>query len=225
MTILLNIDTALGTASVCLSTEEKVLSFVENNDQKDHASWLHTSIASMLQQTGMKTTDLSAVAVSIGPGSYTGLRVGLSAAKGFCYALNIPLITVGTLDMIAFAVKEEAIEFICPMIDARRMEVFTALYDKNLRQIHAPSAMIIDPERFSTALDKNKVLFCGNGSKKLRSILAHPNAAFSDTSMTSLHLSEIAHQYYRESKFSDLAYTEPLYIKEFFSTDRKAASK
>jgi tRNA threonylcarbamoyladenosine biosynthesis protein TsaB len=223
MALLLNIDTALGTASACLSTEEKVLLFVENNDQKDHASWLHTSIAAMLQQTGMKTTDLSAVSVSIGPGSYTGLRVGLSAAKGFCYALNIPLIAVGTLDMIAFAVKEEATEFICAMIDARRMEVFTALYDKNLRQIHAPSAMIIDTERFSTALDKNKVLFCGNGSKKLQGILSHPNASFSDTAMTSLHLSAIAYQLYREKQFADLAYTEPLYLKEFYSPDRKIA--
>lgn len=224
MALLLNIDTALENASACLSTEENVLSFTENKDQKDHASWLHTSIAAMLQQTGMKATDLTAVAVSIGPGSYTGLRVGLSAAKGLCYALNIPLITVGTLDMIAFAVKDQAVEFICAMIDARRMEVFTALYDKNQRQIHAPSAMIIDIQRFSTALDKNKVLFCGNGSKKLQAILSHPNATFSDTSMTSFHLSQIAHQYYRENRFADLAYTEPLYIKDFFFADRKIGS-
>ncbi len=224
MALLLNIDTALETASACLSTEEEILLFTENKDQKDHASWLHTSIAAMLKQTGMKTTDLSAVAVSIGPGSYTGLRVGLSAAKGLCYALNIPLITVGTLDMIAFAVKEEAFEFICAMIDARRMEVFTALYDKNQRQIHPPSAMIIDIQRFSTALDKNKVLFCGNGSKKLQAILSHPNATFSDTSMTSIHLSQIAHQYYRENRFADLAYAEPLYIKDFFFADRKIGS-
>lgn len=222
MALLLNIDTALGTASACLSTEEKILSFSENNDQKDHAAWLHASIAAMLQQTGKKTTDLSAVSVSIGPGSYTGLRVGLSAAKGFCYALNIPLISIGTLELIAFAVKEEAVEFICPMIDARRMEVFTALYDKNLRQLHSASAMVIDQQRFSSVLDNNKVLFCGNGSKKLQPILTHPNAMFSDTTMTSIHLSQIAQQYYRENKFADLAYTEPFYLKEFYSPDRKA---
>jgi tRNA threonylcarbamoyladenosine biosynthesis protein TsaB len=120
MSLILNIDTALDTASVCLANQKEVLQFSVNEDQKDHAAWLHQTIAELLQKGGYSIKDLDAVAVSIGPGSYTGLRVGLATAKGFCYALQIPLITVNTLKLIAFAAKDEAIDLICPMIDARR---------------------------------------------------------------------------------------------------------
>ncbi|HEX7846759.1 MAG TPA: tRNA (adenosine(37)-N6)-threonylcarbamoyltransferase complex dimerization subunit type 1 TsaB [Chitinophagaceae bacterium] len=221
MAIILNIDTALETASVCLSSDEKILSFAENKKQTDHASWLHSAIDAMLKKENIEPGSIDAIAVSIGPGSYTGLRIGLSAAKGLCYALNIPLITIGTLELIAFAVKEEATELICALIDARRMEVFTAVYDKKLNTELHPCAMIIDDKSFSELLVKKNILFCGSGRKKLQNILTHPHAFFSDTEMTAAHLSKIAYQYYREEKFADLAYTEPLYLKEFYSPARK----
>ncbi|HET6995198.1 MAG TPA: tRNA (adenosine(37)-N6)-threonylcarbamoyltransferase complex dimerization subunit type 1 TsaB, partial [Chitinophagaceae bacterium] len=114
MAVLLNIDTALDTASVCLSGDGEQLGFLANERQKEHAAWLHTAIRDLLKTQSIDTGQLSAVAVSIGPGSYTGLRIGLSAAKGLCYALGIPLITVGTLEVMAFAAKENDTDLICP---------------------------------------------------------------------------------------------------------------
>ena len=136
MSLILNIDTALETAFVCLSNGNEVLQSSVNETQKDHATWLHTAITNLLQKTGHSVNELEAVAVSIGPGSYTGLRVGLASAKGFCYALNIPLIAISTLKIIALAASNEVqgATIICPMIDARRMEVFTLLYDIDLME-------------------------------------------------------------------------------------------
>ena len=121
MAILLHIDTALETASVCLSDNEKVIGLAINEKQKDHAAWLHPAILDLVQAAGLTVSDIEAIGISIGPGSYTGLRIGLSAAKGLCYALNIPLITVDTLYMMAHAIEENNADFICPLIDARRM--------------------------------------------------------------------------------------------------------
>jgi len=167
MSLILNIDTALDTASVCLSKDGNVLQFSSSENQKDHASWLHSEIAGLLQKSGKTIKDLDAVAVSVGPGSYTGLRVGLAAAKGFCYALDIPLITINTLKIIALAVKDEAIDIICTLIDARRMEIFTAVYDKDLREKISPHAMLVDENSFASVLSSGKILFCDNGAKNL----------------------------------------------------------
>ncbi len=221
MALILNIDTALETASVCLSRDEEVLSMLQNNDQKDHAAWMHVAIESLLKESSCLVSDLNAVAVSIGPGSYTGLRVGLAAAKGICYALNIPLISVGTLEATAFAVKKETTELICPLIDARRMEVYTAIYDKELHEIEKPQAMVITDDSFAGRLQQQNILFCGSGSKKLQSILSHTNASFSSTNMNAAHVAALASKKHLVQSFSDLAYTEPLYIKEFYTPERK----
>ena len=221
MSLILNTHTALEKASVCLSEKESNLAYAENLNQQDHAAWMHSAIKEMLDQSNISTSQLKAIAVTIGPGSYTGLRVGLSAAKGFCYALNIPLITVGTLPLIALAVKEEASSMVCSLIDARRMEVFTALYTNEGEEIISPVSMILDTQSFSEELNGSEILFCGNGNKKLKELVKHPNAKFSDTDMTARHLSLKSYQFYREKKFSDLAYVEPLYIKEFYSPSRK----
>jgi tRNA threonylcarbamoyladenosine biosynthesis protein TsaB len=217
MSLIVNIDTALDIASVCLSKDGNVLQLSSNQDQKDHASWLHTEIAELLQKSGHSIKDLDAVAVSIGPGSYTGLRVGLAAAKGFCYALHIPLITVNSLTIIAFAVKDEAIDMICPLIDARRMEVFTAMYDKDLREKISPHAMVVDKKSFASLLLPGKVLFCGNGVKKLQTLISNSNALFSNTMADASHLARLSFNCYNNKEFADLAYAEPLYIKEFYS--------
>lgn len=220
MSLILNIDTAPGRASVCLSEDGTVLQFSSSEDQKDHASWLHTAIAELLEKSGHLVKDLQAVAVSIGPGSYTGLRVGLAAAKGFCYALAIPLITVNSLKMIAFAVKDEAIDIIWPLIDARRMEVFTALYDKDLQEKIPPHAMVVDEKSFASFLLQGKVLFCGNGVEKLQSLISNSNALFSNTMADASHLARLSFNCYNNKEFADLAYAEPLYIKEFYSASR-----
>jgi tRNA threonylcarbamoyladenosine biosynthesis protein TsaB len=220
MSLLLNIDTALETASVCLSDDGKVLQFASNSEQKDHAAWLHVAIKQLLNDAGYAPADLKAVAVSIGPGSYTGLRVGLSAAKGFCYALNIPLITVGTLEMMAYAIKGEDGDLLCPLIDARRMEVYSSVYDQQMTELIQPSAMIIDANSFRELLFNRILIFSGSGRKKLQNVLSHPNARFSDTISTAIHLSGIGTGNFRKQKFTDLAYSEPLYIKDFHSTHK-----
>ena len=221
MSLILNIDTALDTASVCLSEDGNVLEISFSDNQKDHVSWLHTEIAELLQKSGHQIKDLNAIAVSIGPGSYTGLRVGLAAAKGFCYALQIPLITINSLKIIAFAVKDEAIDIICPLIDARRMEVFTAVYDKALREKISPHAMVVDEKSFASFLLSGKVLYCGNGVKKLQPIISNSNAIFSNTIADASHLSRLSFNCYNNKEFADLAYAEPLYIKEFYSAVRR----
>lgn len=221
MSLILNIDTALDTASVCLAKDEEALQLTINKNTKDQGGWLHLTIAEMLEQTGYKPTQLNAVAVSIGPGSYTGLRVGLSAAKGLCYALNIPLIAINTLEIMAFAVKDEAANLICPMIDARRMEVFTAIYDKSMQEKVSAHAQIIDETSFAASLSSSAILFCGTGSKKLQPLITTPNASFSETNSNASHLAELSCNRFRKKQFADLAYTEPLYIKEFYTTARK----
>jgi tRNA threonylcarbamoyladenosine biosynthesis protein TsaB len=220
MSLILNIDTALDTASVCLSKDNELLHMAVNENQKEHAMWLHTAVADILQKSGHTINELQAVAVSIGPGSYTGLRVGLASAKGFCYALNIPLIAISTLKMIALATKNDGVmneNMICPMIDARRMEVFTAIYDINLVEIRAAAAMIIDENSFSAMLESNRILFCGNGSKKLQKIITSPNALFSNTIANASHLAQLSFSCFQNKEFASLAYIEPSYIKEFYS--------
>lgn len=221
MSLILNIDTALDTASVCFAKDGEPLELIKNENSRDQAAWLHQTIAQLLKKNNLKPNQLEAVSVSIGPGSYTGLRVGLSAAKGLCYALQIPLIAVSTLEMLAFAVQEEATDLICPMIDARRMEVFVALYDKSLQEKIPAHALILDECSFTAILSTDKILFCGTGSKKLQTLISNSNAIFTKTSSNASHLSKLSHNRFRKNEFSDLAYTEPLYIKEFYSPPQK----
>ncbi len=221
MALILNIDTALETASVCLSRDDEVLHILQNSDQKDHAAWMHVAIESLLQQCSCKISDVDAVAVSIGPGSYTGLRVGLAAAKGICYVLHIPLIAVSTLEAMAYTVKEEATELICPLIDARRMEVYSAIFDKQMTEIEKPRAMVINAGSFTDRLQQQKILFCGSGSKKLQEMLTHNNASFSSTIMNASSIAALAREKHLVKDYADLAYAEPLYIKDFYTPVRR----
>jgi tRNA threonylcarbamoyladenosine biosynthesis protein TsaB len=225
MSLILNIDTATGSASVCIAKNGTALQFESNPDQKDHASWLHTSVVDFLQKEQLSISDLDAVAVTIGPGSYTGLRVGLAAAKGLCYAANIPLIAIDTLEMIAFAVQDEAekMDFICPMIDARRMEVFAAVYDSSLKLISTTHARVIDKNSFAEFTASGKTLFCGNGILKFIPIAEAGTAYFSMTNSDSRDLAILSHIRFQDKKFADLAYTEPLYVKDFYTLPSKPA--
>ena len=221
MSLILNIDTALETAAVCLARDGEVVNAMMNSEQGDHAAWLHPAIADLLKQNGNSFNDLDAVAVSIGPGSYTGLRIGLAAVKGFCFALQVPLIPVGTLEIMAHTVKDQATGFIGPLIDARRMEVFTAIYDKDLGERIVPHALILDENSFGSILVLNKILFCGSGSRKLQTVLSHSNASIIEMGVTHYSLAKMSYKYFLEKRFADIAYIEPMYLKDFHSSARK----
>lgn len=217
MSLLLNIDTAIQTASVCLSKEGKSLGVKVNPTQKDHAAWLNAAIQELLQEYGYSLGNVAAVAVSAGPGSYTGLRVGMATAKGLCYALKIPLITVSTLKMMAAAASHVTTDLICPMIDARRMEVFYAVFNRNLIEIISPQNSILAENSFQELLQKNTITFFGNGSNKLQNLIKSNQAHFEEIEVTAAHMSELSFQCLQEGNFADLAYSEPYYGKEFYS--------
>jgi len=216
MSYILHINTALDNASVSLADNAHVIAERLSDNQKEHAAFLQVAIAEITSSAGIPLKNLSAVAVINGPGSYTGLRVGMSGAKGICFALSIPLITVNTLEWMAAACKKEA-DLFCPMIDARRMEVFTALYDQEKIEVAPPTAMILEPESFKTVLETKKVLFFGNGAEKFSTLINHPNASFTPVFPGTKELAEIAWNLYQERTFADLTYAEPLYVKEFYT--------
>lgn len=221
MSCLLHIETSGEMASVCLSEKEQVLGLLKNETRTDHAAWLHPAIQQLLQDNGKTPTNLDAISVTIGPGSYTGLRIGLAAAKGLCFALRIPLITTGTLEWMAFSVKNEATDLVCPVIDARRREVYTALFTPDLEMVQVPQALILGETRFFAVLDTHRVLFCGNGCKKMQEITSHPHAVVSETTADASHLIIPALTRLQKKEFSDTAYAEPAYIKDFYTPSRK----
>lgn len=230
MSLLLHIDTSLESASIALSAENKILDFASNDHQQDHAAWIHIALESLMKKAGHSLSELAAISVTIGPGSYTGLRVGLSTTKGICYALDKPLITIPTLELIAASAKshisenteESSINYmICPMIDARRMEVYTALYNASMKEISGAKALILDPQSFQTELEKNQIFFCGNGAGKFSGICSHPNAFFVKEPATAKNMVSLAWQRFCVHEFADLAYSTPLYLKEFHTTAAK----
>lgn len=226
MPILLNIDTATEQAGVCISRDGLVLHMLQNEDQKNHASFLQPAIQQLLHQTGMELPEIDAVALTAGPGSYTGLRVGMASAKGICYALNKPLILINTLEVMAQAARaaypaDDPSILICPLIDARRMEVFTAVYDLLLQQILPPQAMILNAGSFSNLLDTHQLIFLGSGHQKLNQVLEHPNASFSDIRHHAGNLAQLAHKSFHSQHFTNLAYSEPQYVKAFFDPSGK----
>jgi tRNA threonylcarbamoyladenosine biosynthesis protein TsaB len=224
MALLLNIDTATESGSIALSRDEKIAMVMINEDQKDHAAWIHNAIDEMMTQSGHSLKELDAVAVTAGPGSYTGLRVGMSTAKGLCYALHIPLITESTLKMMAHAALEATQEknvLLCPMIDARRMEVFTAVYDANLTEVMKPQPMILNEQSFADIVQQSKVIFFGSGSHKFRNIMQDAHASFEDVRYNASHLAGLAETSFKAGNFTNLAYAEPVYLKEFYTHTRK----
>lgn len=221
MSLILNIDTAVEGASVCLADNEKVGAFKINPSQKDSAAWLHIGIEKLLKESAVNPGELAAIAVSAGPGSYTGLRVGMSAAKGLCFALNIPLIFVGTLKMMATAAKKHTSHLLCPMIDARRMEVFTAVFDNDTGEVMPASNMILSVESFSGLLEKNIITFFGNGSEKFKKITENQNARFLHISASAKDMANLSFEKLVNKEFSNLAYSEPFYGKEFYAPPKK----
>ena len=231
MALILNIDTSQDTACVSLADDGVAITAITNETQKDHAAWIHHAIEKLFRETGYKINDLVAVGASNGPGSYTGLRIGLSTAKGLCYALKIPLIAAGTLEVMALnAVQclglsakshmehELGDVLICPMIDARRMEVFTAVYDIQLNEVVKPQALVLNPTTFASILERQKILFLGNGSQKFQQVSQHlENAMFKNFPLNPSALATIIYRNFIGNNFAGLAYTEPLYLKEAYT--------
>jgi len=223
MALILNIDTSTESASIALAHNEQLISLSRNNQQKDHAGWIQEAIQSLLTDAGYRLNQLNAIAVTNGPGSYTGLRVGLATAKGLCYGLNIPLITIGTLHTMAIAAKQSMNHmnlpmdiYLCPMIDARRKEVFTAVFDSQLIELISPVAMILDQSSFEKELNQHSILFFGSGSLKWKAVCRHANARFADLEWDSSSMISTACSSFREKKFADISYSEPAYLKEFY---------
>jgi len=220
MALILNIDTAVEAASVCLAKDGKVLSIAKNERQRDHAAWLHVGIKEIFEKNNLEVGSIDAVAVTEGPGSYTGLRIGMATAKGICYALNKPLITLNTLLVMANAAKNEDAGLLCPMIDARRMEVFTAIYTKDLQIIAGPTAMTLDEKSFDEELKNHSICFFGNGSSKFQKITNYSNAFFKEISFDSTAMVSLSDEKFNKKDFADLAYAEPLYLKEFYTPSK-----
>ncbi len=223
MDLILSIDTSLETAGICLSGKDRIIGKKSNLIQHDHAGWIHSAIRDLFAEHLMELNQLSAIAVVAGPGSYTGLRVGMATAKGLCFALNIPIITESTLFLISYAVKKSLKKeyslpvLICPMIDARRMEVFTVVYDENENMILPPTAMVLNENSFEELLNNNIVVFCGNGCSKWQYICKHPNAVFSEVFYGIEDLETLARKKYNDHQFDQLAYSEPSYLKNVYT--------
>ena len=222
MTLILCVDTSLEQASIVLSEDGQVIAGKTNKRQVDHASWIHTAIHQLLAENGHSLRDPQAIAVVAGPGSYTGLRVGMSTAKGLCFALDLPLITLNTLELMAYAQREtkwqtdELPTLICPMIDARRMEVFAAIYDPDGNIVEPPAAIVLDEHSYEKYLSSHKLIFAGNGTEKWRKICPHNNAVYSDLNVEMVHIARMAQLEFTSKRFADLAYTEPSYIKNAY---------
>jgi tRNA threonylcarbamoyladenosine biosynthesis protein TsaB len=213
----------METAGVCVSKDGNTLVLAESRDQKNHSSWLHPTIRRLLDETGYQVRDLQAVAITAGPGSYTGLRVGMAAAKGLCYALDIPLIAENTLNVMAFAAREQMTgsDLLCPMIDARRMEVFTAIYRSDGSVLLPATAMIIDENSFSEYLLGHKMSFFGGGSDKCKQLITAPSAAFVNLSYNVGYLGNLSFLRYLQQEFTGVVYSEPVYTKEFYTHTKK----
>lgn len=221
MATIINIDTSTSVCSVALSSEGQVVMQREDYQGRNHASVLSDYIRQALDDARAKDLRPDAIAVGIGPGSYTGLRIGLSEAKGLAYAMGLPLIGVNTLQTLAVTVMfsdffDESVMF-APMIDARRMEVFTAVYDYALHPVMEPQPLVLQPDSFDACLDKGHVIFCGDGCDKARQLYeSHPNANF----ITGIHplaanMTALSEKAFRTSDFLDLAYSTPMYLKDF----------
>lgn len=225
MAFILCIETATEICSVAIARNGETIALAEDALGNSHAAQLHILVGKALQAAGIGLQQLEAIAVSKGPGSYTGLRVGVSAAKGYCYALQIPLIAINTLQSLAhgYWLKNPAFSgLVCPMIDARRMEVYCALYNTKLQEVMATQAKIIDTDSFKTDLQQNAIAFIGNGAAKCQTSINNPNAQFGvSVACNASYLSQLAQQAFTQKQFEDLAYFEPFYLKDFVGTVAK----
>ena len=226
MALILSIETGTDICSVALSNDGELMALRESSEGRDHAKMVAIFVDELLKETGVQPTDLDAIAVGKGPGSYTGLRIGVSFAKGMCYALNIPLIAIGSLDALAQVAREDYeagiidieesdwnASTLCPMVDARRMEVYTQLFTTAGVSKSEVSAEIVTAETFSDIRANGKLVIFGNGAQKCCEVLS--DAIYISVTPSARGIVALAEQAFQSSKFEDLAYFEPFYLKDF----------
>ena len=226
MESLILIETSTSLCSVAMVRDGKVICERISSEPRAHASLTAVFVNEVLLESGIKVSDCSAVAVGKGPGSYTGLRVGVSTAKGLCFGAGLPLISVGTLDTLAWQAIDEGLlpdgcRHIVPMVDARRMEVYTGLFTPDGRQTSPTEAMIVGEDSFGDLLAEGPVLFIGDGALKCQDVLKNPNAHFVQCCPKASSMLHPALQALRDGVFEDVAYFEPFYLKEFITTVSK----
>lgn len=218
MSLILGIDTSSSSGSVALLQDGKLIGSQLYSIEKSHSSLLHVMIEQMMTNAGCQMTDLSAVAVAEGPGSYTGLRIGVSAAKGLCLALDIPLIAINTLEAMAYQLYRRSSDQVlyCPMLDARRMEVYAALYNEKFEVVLATAPVILEAYAYEDVLANQRVLFFGDGSDKSKRVITHENASFvSDIVPSADEVALLALQKFNNEDFENVVSFEPFYLKEF----------
>ena len=217
MATILLLETSTDCCSVAVCKDGAIIAKMEDATPKVHASRLVPMVNDILKTSGITMNQVDAVAAGGGPGSYTGLRVGVSTAKGLCFGAGIPLISVGTLDVLASKGMEEGDcpDFIVPFIDARRMEVYCAVYGNDGGRQSEVEAVILDENSFAHLLNQGKVLFIGTGVNKFAEICSHPNARFRECFPTAAYMAGCATKAFEQKKFEDTAYFEPFYLKEF----------
>ena len=229
MALLLNIETATPVCSVAISQNSEIIGILESREDRSHASMLAPFIHEIFKKNAIRKSEIDAVAVSRGPGSYTGLRIGVSTAKGISYAMNKPLIAVDTLQAMAYGLMKKSDQeisepidpetWLCPMIDARRMEVYSTIFDVHMNQKREINAEIIDSRSFQDILSQRRVLFFGSGAGKCKTVLNHPNASFIDHFVPSAeYLIPFSEEKFHRREFEDVAYFEPFYLKDFIAT-------
>jgi tRNA threonylcarbamoyladenosine biosynthesis protein TsaB len=230
MALILNLETATTACSVSLAKDGKLLALKEQNGEYSHAENLTLFIEDVIRQSGLSLNDVEAIAVSKGPGSYTGLRIGVSTAKGLCYSLNKPLIAVNTLSSMSANIIHRTSSLshlpslLCPMLDARRMEVYCAVYDLDGKEIVPTSAEIIDEHSFSGLLKDHMIWFFGDGAGKCKKVLSgNPNALFiDDIECSAKDMISLSEEAFSKKQFEDIAYFEPFYLKDFVAGKKKA---
>jgi len=227
VSLIINIETATDVCSVCLSDKENILCLLEDNSGQSHARLLTSLVDECVKEAGTSLREIDAIAVSTGPGSFTGLRIGVAAAKGFCYALDIPLLSVNTLHSLAkvFLKSHQTAStyLLCPMLDARRMEVYTTLLDSDLNEFMPTQAKILDENSFSDILNNQYIAFFGNGSDKAKKLLENNSNAlfFNNLNASSSGMPVISSLKFIAGKFENIETFEPFYLKDFYSPGLK----
>lgn len=219
MALILNIETATKVCSVALAKDGEVVAIQESKTEHfSHSENLNLFIVSLFKKVDYGLKDLEAIAISMGPGSYTGLRIGASTAKGLAYGLGIPVIGISSLKALANIAENNEDALLCPMFDAKRMEVYSAIYSAELKELSDVEAKIIDPNAYESFLNKEKVLFIGPGAAKCESTITHPNAIFNkEIEVSAKGMMSLAEAKFTAKAFEDLAYFEPFYLKDFIA--------
>lgn len=223
MGVILNLETATTNCSVSLARNGDVIAIKEQNTPNySHSEQLHVFIQEVVEEASMTMQDIDAIAVSKGPGSYTGLRIGVSSAKGLCFALGKPLISIATLKSLARQNDDKTVDFIIPVLDARRMEVYAAVFDSEGNEIRETQAEIITAESFTEFAEKGKVHLVGNGAEKCQGVLHHPNFGFDIQAVPSANeMAHLSFEKFQKREFEDVAYFEPFYLKDFILQTKK----